>query len=87
MSQSAPTGMAEVASPALEKRIEVSIAKSHPGLLAKFLSSGGLVASQEPSSKSLTTDAPNQRRKPQGPPQGVNVSMQQKMMLSSLRSF
>ena len=80
MSQSAPTGMAEVASPALEKRIEVSIAKSHPGLLAKFLSSGGLV-------ESLTTDAPNQRRKPQGPPQGVNVSMQQKMMLSSLRSF
>ena len=57
MSKSAPIGMAEVASPALKKRIEESIAKSLSGLLAKFLSSGGLVTSQEPSSKSLTTDA------------------------------
>ncbi|PFX22071.1 hypothetical protein AWC38_SpisGene13412 [Stylophora pistillata] len=35
--------MAEVASPALEKSIEESIAKALPGLLAKFLSSGVLL--------------------------------------------
>ena len=34
MNKSAPTAMAEVASPALEKRIEESIAKAVPVILA-----------------------------------------------------
>lgn len=57
MSKSAPTEMAEVASPALDKRIEESIAKAVPVILAKFLSSGGLVPSQEPSSKSVASNS------------------------------
>ena len=57
MSKSAPTEMAEVASPALDKRIEESIVKAIPVILAKFLSSGGLVPSQEPSSKSVASNS------------------------------
>ena len=57
MSKSAPTKMAEVASPALDKRIEESIAKAIAVILAKFLSSGGLIPSKEPSSKSVASNS------------------------------
>ena len=53
MNKSAPTTVADVASPALEKRIEESIAKAVPVILAKFFSSGGFIAPQEPSSKNV----------------------------------
>ena len=59
MNKSAPTSMADVASPALEKRIEESIAKAAPVILAKFFSSGGFIAPQEPSSKSVDSGSPS----------------------------
>ena len=43
--------MADVASPELEKRVEESIAKAIPVILAEFFSSEDLVSAQEPSSK------------------------------------
>ena len=42
MNKSAPTAMADVASLALEKHIEESIARAVPVVLAKFFSSEGL---------------------------------------------
>ena len=39
MNKSTPTAMADVASPALEKHIEESIARTVPVILAKFFSS------------------------------------------------
>ena len=61
MNKSAPTAMADVASLALEKHIEESIARAVPVVLAKFFSSEGFIAPQEPSnvdssSPSNTTD-------------------------------
>ena len=44
MNKSAPTAMADVTSPALEKHIGQSIAKAVPVVLAKFFSSGGFIA-------------------------------------------
>ena len=61
MNKSTPTAMADVASPALEKHIEESIATTVPVILAKFFSSGGFIAPQEPSSKNVDSS-------PQGNP-------------------
>ena len=44
MIKPAPTAMADVASPGLDKRIEESIAKAVPVILAKFFFSGGFVS-------------------------------------------
>ena len=49
--------MADVASPALEMHIEESIAKAVP--VAKFFSSGGFIAPQEPSSKNVDSSSPS----------------------------
>ena len=57
MNKSAPTAMADVASPALEMHIEESIAKAVP--VAKFFSSGGFIAPQEPSSKNVDSSSPS----------------------------
>ena len=43
----------------MEKRIEESIAKAVPVILAKFFSSGGLVPSQEPSNKGVDSSFPS----------------------------
>ena len=59
MNKSAPTAMADVTSPALEKHIEESIAKTVPVILAKFFSSGGFSAPQEPSSKNVDSSPPS----------------------------
>lgn len=69
MNKSALTAMADVASPALEKRIEESIAKAVPVTLAKFFSSGGLVYSQEPSNKNVDSSSPSNQteEEAQGP--------------------
>ena len=61
MNKSAPTAMAEVASPALEKHIEESIAKAVPVILAKFFSLGGFVSPQEPSSQNGDSNSPSNR--------------------------
>lgn len=89
MNKSAPTAMADVASPALEKRIEQSIAKAVPVILAKFFSPGGVVSSQEPSNKNIDFSSPIlvQTRKPRALPIVVNASSQQRRILSSLQSF
>ena len=57
MSKSTPIQMAEVASPELDKRIEESIARAVPAVLARFFSSGGLVSSQEPSTKDVASSS------------------------------
>ena len=67
MNKSAPTAMAEVASPALEKRIEESIAKAVPVILAKFFSSGGVIAPKEPSSKSGDSSSPENQTDEEAP--------------------
>ena len=59
MNKSAPTAMVDAASPALEKRIEESIAKAVPVILAKFFSSGSFNALQEPSSKNVDSSSPS----------------------------
>ena len=67
MNKSAPTAMADVASPASEKRIEESIAKAVPVILAKFFSSGGLVPSQEPSNKNVDSSSPSNQTDEEAP--------------------
>ena len=66
MNKSAPTAMAEAASPALEERIEESITKAVPVIVAKLFSSGGVIAPKEPSSKSGDSSSPGKpdRRRP-----------------------
>ena len=59
MNKSPPTALADVASPALEKHIEESIAKAVPVVLAKFFSSGGFIAPQELSSKNVDSSSPS----------------------------
>ena len=51
--------MADVASPALGKHIEESIAKTVPVILVKFFSSVGFIAPQEPSSKNVDSSPPS----------------------------
>ena len=69
MNKSAPTAMAEVASPALEKHlhIEESIAKAVPVILAKFFSSGGFISPQEPSNKNVDYSPPEEPDRRGGP--------------------
>ena len=59
MSKSAPTTVADVVSPTLEKRIEEFIAKAVSVILAKFFSSGGFIDPQEPSSKNVDSGSPS----------------------------
>jgi len=59
--------MADVASPALEKRIEQSIAKAVPVILAKFFSPGGVVSSQEPSNKNIDFSSPSNQSDEKAP--------------------
>ena len=59
--------MADVASPALEKHIEESIAKAVPVILAKFFCSGGLVPSQEPSNKGVYCSSPGNQTDEEAP--------------------
>ena len=67
MNKSAPTAMADVASTALEKCIEESIGKAVPVILAKFFSSGGFIALQEPSSKNVDSSSPSNPTDEEGP--------------------
>ena len=67
MIKPAPTAMADVASPALDKRIEESIAKAVPVILAKFFSSGGFVSSQEPSNENIDSGSPNNQTDKEAP--------------------
>ena len=59
MNESPPTAMKDVASPALEKRIEESIAKAVPVIPAKSFSSGSFIALQEPPSKNVDSSSPS----------------------------
>ena len=67
MNKSAPTAMADVASPALDKHIKESIAKAVPVILAKFFSSGGLVSSQEPTNKNVDSSSPSNQTDKEAP--------------------
>ena len=59
MTTSAPTEMAEIVSPALDMRIEASIARAIHFSLAKFFSSSGrrLLTSKEPAAGSAASDS------------------------------
>ena len=67
MSKSTPIHTAEVASPELDKRIEESIAKAVPAILARFFSSGGLVTSQEPPTKDVASSSPSNQTDEESP--------------------
>ena len=67
MNKSAPTAMAEVASPVLEKSIEESIAKAVPVILAKFFSLGGFISLQEPSSQNGDSSSPSNQTDEEAP--------------------
>ena len=76
------------ASPALEKHMEESIAKAVPVILAKFFSSGGFIAPQEPSSKNVDSSPPSNQTDGGGGgggswalPLGENASSQQRKIL------
>ncbi len=69
MSKLALTQMADIALPVLDKCIEESVVVVVPAILAKFLSSGGLVTLQKPSSRSLASEKPRSRtEETSGPP-------------------
>ena len=59
--------MADVAPPELRKRIEESITKAVPVIMAKFLSSGGLVSPQEPSIKNGDLRSPSKQTDEEAP--------------------
>ena len=84
MSKSTPIHTAEVASPELDKRIEESIAKVVPAILARFFSSGGLVTSQEPPTKDVASSSPSNQTNGESLLIGVNASSQLRKILSSL---
>ena len=71
MNKSAPTAVADVASPELEKRVEESIAKAIPVILAEFFSSEDLVSAQEPSSKNGDTSFPSNQTGEEAPGEGL----------------
>ena len=56
MSKSAPIQTAGAASPALEELIDESISKAVPTILAKFISSGGLVSPPAQSTQPVSLD-------------------------------
>ena len=84
MSKSTPIHTAEVASPELDKRIEESIAKVVPAILARFFSSGGLVTSQEPPTKDMASSSPSNQTNRESLLIGVNASSQLRKIFSSL---
>ena len=84
MSKSTPIHTAEVASPELDKRIEESIAKVVPVILARFFSSGGLVTSQEPPTKDVASSSPSNQTNGESLLIRVNASSQLRKILSSL---
>ena len=90
MNKSAPTTIGDVASPELKKLVEESIAKAVQVILTKFVSSGGLVSPQEPSSKNGDSSSPSNQTDRQGDlapfQSGVNDSSQQSKILSFFQS-
>ena len=67
MNKRTPTAMANVAPPELRKRIEESITKAVPVILAKFLSSGSLASPQEPSIKNGDSRSPRKQTDEEAP--------------------